>query len=69
MHISPPKSCPADGGADLQKKPKEASNKIHAEKNIIQNNVDSMMKDSRKLKLELHKICRDEADNGAQKKD
>ena len=26
-------------------------------------------KDSRKLKLELHKICRDEADNGAQKKD
>ena len=45
--------------ADLQKKRKEATNKIHAEKNVMQNNVDPMMKDSRKLKLELSKIKND----------
>ena len=42
--------------ADLQKKLKEASNEIRAEKKAAQQNAARMMKDSRKLKLELSKI-------------
>jgi hypothetical protein len=42
--------------ADLQKKLKEASNEIRAEKKAAQQNAAKMMKDSRKLKLELSKI-------------
>ena len=40
----------------MQKKLKEAFNKIHAEKKAAQQNVAHIMKDSRKLKSELNKI-------------
>jgi chromosome segregation ATPase len=42
--------------ADLQKKLKEASNEIRAEKKAAQQNAARMMRDSQKLKIELHKI-------------
>lgn len=42
--------------ADLQKKLKEASSEIRAEKKAAQQNAARMMRDSRKLKLELNKI-------------
>ena len=42
--------------AYLQKKLKEASDEIRAEKKAAQQNAARMMKDSRKLKLELSKI-------------
>ena len=40
----------------MQKKHKEAFNKIHAEKKAAQQNVAHIMKDSWKLKSELNKI-------------